>query len=246
MNDIAMNNNDHIKKERFRKTIAIVKLMVLAAILILIPLYIWFFHPDWILALQDYRGIVDYMRASPGKSVPFILGCQIVQIIVCFIPGQVFQIAAGAVFGFLPGLLLSITGALIGVTITYHLAGFLGRDAMNLFFGEEKMAEYIGYLNSERAYLLIFLIFLIPGLPKDLVSYAAGISNIHFRAFLLISTTARIPAMCASLAFGHFLIQGDRTGMIMLAVIVAVILIIGFLLRDKLKKFADDVYQKIS
>jgi uncharacterized membrane protein YdjX (TVP38/TMEM64 family) len=165
---------------------------------------------------------------------------------ISVLPGQVFQFAAGSVFGFLPGLLISIAGAAIGATVTYHLAKFLGEDAMHQIFGEERMQEYVKRLNSERAYLIVFLIYLIPGLPKDLVCYAAGMSDMKYRAFILLSTVGRIPGMCGSLLFGHMFMQKNYTGMIIVAIVAGIILLLCFLFRKRLRTWMDKVYVKIS
>ena len=152
----------------------------------------------------------------------------------------------GAVFGFLPGLLISIAGAAIGATVTYYLARFLGRDAMHLLFGEERVQHYVERLNSERAYVIVFLIYLIPGLPKDLVCYVAGVSEMKYKAFLLLSTVGRIPGMCGSLLFGHMFIQENYTGMVVVGVVVVVILILCLIFREKLRSLVDRAYKKLS
>jgi uncharacterized membrane protein YdjX (TVP38/TMEM64 family) len=117
---------------------------------------------------------------------------------------------------------------------------------MHQIFGEERMQEYVKRLNSERAYLIVFLIYLIPGLPKDLVCYAAGMSDMKYRAFILLSTVGRIPGMCGSLLFGHMFMQKNYTGMIIVAIVAGIILLLCFLFRKRLRTWMDKVYVKIS
>jgi uncharacterized membrane protein YdjX (TVP38/TMEM64 family) len=157
-----------------------------------------------------------------------------------------FQFAAGTIFGFPLGLLYSIIGAVLGSTVTYYLARFLGKDAMELILGSEKMHYFVERLNSERAYIIVFLIYLIPGLPKDLVCYAAGISDMKFKAFIILSTAGRTPAMCGSLLFGVMYMQKNYTGMIIISAVCAVILILCFIFRKRLTGILDDIYNKIS
>ena len=104
-------------------------------------------------------------------------------------------------------------------TITYFLARFLGNESLHLIFGEQKVSSYVRKLNSKRSYMLIFLIYLIPGIPKDFVSYVAGVSNIRLRPFLVLSTLGRTPGIIESLLFGAFLADKNYIGLV---IVVAV------------------------
>jgi uncharacterized membrane protein YdjX (TVP38/TMEM64 family) len=147
-------------------------------------------------------------------------------------------------FGIGVGFLLSIIGAIIGTTISFYLAKVLGSDAMHMFFGEEKVRDYQRKLNSGRGLLLAFLIYLIPGIPKDLVSYAAGISEMRFRPFLLVATIGRSPGMLGSLLLGHFFESRNYTAIAILSAVVAVILLVCFVKRDELMGFLDKIEMK--
>ena len=130
---------------------------------------------------------------------------------------------------------------MIGTVISFYLAKLLGSEAMHLFFGEEKVKEYQRRLNSGRGLLLACLIYLIPGVPKDLVSYAAGISEMRFRPFLLAATVGRSPGMLGSVRIGHFFGRQNYRAMIILSVFVAVLLLICFIRRESLIAFLDKI-----
>ena len=178
------------------------------------------------------------------KKSPVIIGIQIIQVVVCVLPGQPIQFAASYMFGVGIGYLLSVIGAMIGTTISFYLAKLLGSEAMHLFFGEEKITEYHRRLNSGRGLLLAFLIYLIPGVPKDLVSYAAGISEMRFRPFLLAATIGRSPAMLGSLLVGHFYGKQNYTAIIIITAAILLILLICFIKRDKLIEVLDRIEMK--
>ena len=241
-----MGNEIDKRAHKWKKILTIVKFMILIAIVIGIPAYILIFRQDVISSFRSFDDVVSYLKKYEAQSALVYMAAQILQIVISVLPGQVFQFAAGFLFGFVPGLIYSIIGAMMGTTITYFLARFLGRDAMHLFFGGEKMQYFIERLNSERAYIIVFLIYLIPGLPKDLVCYAAGVSNMKFKPFLILSTVGRTPAMCGSLLFGVMYMQKSYTGMIVIAAICAVILIICFIFRKRLTGIIDNIYHKIS
>ena len=128
--------------------------------------------------------------------------------------------------------------------ISYYLAKFLGRDALRLFFDEKKLDDYRNKLNSGRGLMLAFLIYLIPGVPKDIVSYAAGISDMRFLPFLIIATIGRSPGMLGSLLLGHYFGRQNYRAIIILSAAVALILLVCFIFRGRLIGFLDEIEKR--
>lgn len=226
--------------------IAIIKFAVLILIVAGVPLYIYLFHRDLISQFSSFDDVVVYLRQYRQFSVPIYLAAEVLQIMIFILPGQVFQFAAGYLFGFLPGLIYTFIGALIGTTITFYMARLLGSDAVQLMIGDEKSKHYSVLLSSKKAYLITFLIYLIPGLPKDAVCYAAGVSGIRFLPFLVISVAGRMPAMAGSIIFGAMYMKKDYTGMGAVALIVAVICVISLIKRKQIISYIDHLYEKYS
>lgn len=171
---------------------------------------------------------------------------QVLQIIISIIPGQAFQFAAGYLFGFPLGLLYSLIGAVLGTTISYYIAKFLGKDAMHIFFGEEKISVLLNRLNSKKAYTVVFLIYLIPGLPKDLLSYVAGVSDMNYKLFLAFSLLGRTLGMSGSLLIGAFYFKKHYIAMGCIGVLAVVTFIICIIKREKINSFLDRFYDKIA
>lgn len=240
---------DPVKAERrakLKKLFTILKFVTLILIIAAVPVYILVFHQDWIAQMQDLDRIRAVIENYKGIEAPLIyVGAQIIQIIISVIPGQALQIAAGFMFGFPIALLLSVIGAAIGTVITYYLGKVLGRDAMHLLFGEEQINNYVTRMNSRNAAAIVFLIYLIPGIPKDVVSYAAGVSSMKLRPFLLLSLVGRLPGMIASLLIGRQIFEGDYHIAIIIAVIASVAFILGVIFRKRLMARFDKVYTKI-
>ena len=229
---------------RYRKFLAVSKLILLALIIAGIPAFLYLKYGAEIFSKDAADRVVDYLRANSSTAAILIVCIQIIQVVICFLPGQPVQFAASYMFGVAKGFALSLIGAVIGTVISFYLAKLLGSDAVKLFFGEKKVRDYKRKLDSGRGLLLAFLIYLIPGIPKDLVSYAAGVSDMRFRPFLLVATMGRIPGMLGSLLLGHFFGRQDYRSMIILAVIVAVILIICYIKREEITGFLDEVEKK--
>ena len=236
--------NNKASSDKYKKILALSKLILLVIIVAGIPAFLYLKYGAELFSKDSAVHVVDYLKANSSIAALLIICIQIVQVVICFLPGQPVQFAASYMFGVMRGFAFSITGAVIGTVISFYLAKLLGNDAMNLFFGEEKVRDYKKKLDSGRGLLLAFLIYLIPGIPKDLVSYVAGISDMRFRPFLLVATVGRIPGMLGSLMLGHFFGRQDYRAMIIIAVIVAVMLLICYIKRDALIGFLDDVEKK--
>jgi uncharacterized membrane protein YdjX (TVP38/TMEM64 family) len=236
--------NKSSSADKTRKLFAILKLILLAVIIVGIPAFLYLRYGGGIFSKDTAYRVVDYLKQNSHIAFLLIIGIQIIQVVICFLPGQPIQFAASYMFGVGVGFLLSIIGAIIGTTISFYLAKVLGSDAMHMFFGEEKVRDYQRKLNSGRGLLLAFLIYLIPGIPKDLVSYAAGISEMRFRPFLLVATIGRSPGMLGSLLLGHFFGSRNYTAIAILSAVVAVILLICFVKRDELTGLFDKIEMK--
>lgn len=224
-----------------KKIIAVLKLILLVIIIAGIPAFLYLKYGSEVFSNDTAYRVVAYLRQNSRTAFLLIIGLQIIQVVICILPGQPIQFAASYMFGVGWGFLLSIIGAVIGTIISFYLAKLLGSDAMHLFFDEDKIKDYQRKLNSGRGLLLAFLIYLIPGIPKDLVSYAAGISEMRFRPFLLVATVGRSPGVLGSLLLGHFFGRENYRAIAILSVIVAAILLICFIKREELIGFLDRI-----
>ena len=232
-------------RNKYKIVSSVIKLALLAFILIAIPAYIYFFHHELLEDLSSIRNIEHWLMQYRAQSALVYIAAQIIQIIICIIPGQALQIAAGYLYGFWLGYLLSLVGALLGSVAVFYIARILGHDALHILFGERKITEMLDNMNSKRGMIIVFIIFLIPGIPKDLCSYAAGLSKMHLRPYLIISLIARSPGMMCSLAIGKQVMDGQYTSAIVIAVIVAVLFVIGLIFKDKVIHILDKAYDKL-
>ena len=224
---------------------AIAKFLLLLVILIGIPAYIYFFQRDIISDFSSLDKVEAYLMEYKAQSVFIYIGSQILQIVICVIPGQWLQFAAGYMYGFWIGYLFSLVGAFLGSVITYYVAKVLGHDAMHLIFGEEKIQKMLTTLNSKKAVVLVFIIFLIPGIPKDLCNYVAGLSEMKLKPFLVVSLIGRSPGMMGSLLIGRQINTGGYVSAAVIAAVAIVLCILGVIFRKKLTNLLDRAYDKL-
>ena len=230
------------KSDRIR---AYLKFAVLIILIVGVPAYLYFFQHDLVMQFRDISSIKQVITGNNAASVPIYLLLQIIQIVICIIPGQWLQFAAGIAWGFWIGLLLSLIGALLGSTLTYYLAKYLGTDALRLIFGREKLDHYTEKLDSRAGITAVFLIYLIPGLPKDLCNYAAGVSQIKLKPFLIVSMVGRTPGMIASLLIGKHLSLGSYHIAVIIAAAAVILCVLGVIFRKQITSFIDGIYDRL-
>ncbi|MBR7088421.1 MAG: TVP38/TMEM64 family protein [Mogibacterium sp.] len=227
-----------------KKASAIFKLILLVLFLVGVPAVLYINFSDTLFSIEWLRHLPELLKQYKGHTEAVLMGLQILQVVICIIPGQPIQFAGSYMFGIILGYLISIIGAVIGAFIAFYIAKLLGKDSLGLFFDQEKIEDYHRKLNSGRGLTAVLLIYLIPGIPKDLVAYVAGISNMRVRPFLVVSTIGRSPGMIGSLLLGYFTSRHNYTAIVILAAATAVILIICFIYRSKLVSLLDDLEKK--
>jgi len=232
-------------KERLKKLIIWLKFGFLIVIVVVVPLVVYFNYRELIDDFGSLEKINMFLSRHKVESIFVYLGLQVAQIVICILPGQVLQVAGGYVFHFGLGFLLTMIGAAIGTVLTFYIARVLGKDAMYLIFDEEKLNKYIDKLNSKRALLFILVMYLIPGIPKDLFAYAIGVSNMRFMPFLIVSLIGRAPAMMGSVIMGAMLETGSYTGVIILFAIAVILCILGAWKHKQLHEWIDKKYVKM-
>lgn len=230
--------------ENRRKRIAYIKLAILTFIIVGLPVILFFTCRDTLFNKEWLANLPEFIMQYKCYAAAVLTGIQIMQVIICIIPGQPIQLAASYLFGVLKGYLISIGGAFIGAFIAFYIARALGKDSLEAIFGEEKVNDYHRKLNSGKGLTAVLLIYLIPGVPKDLVAYVAGISDMRLRPFLIVSTIGRSPGMLGSLLTGYFISSRNYAAIGVLAVLTAVILIICFVKRKQLVAMLDDLEKK--
>lgn len=237
--------NDNKKRASIiRKVFSALQLLLLGIIVIGIPLFVIFVHPELIEQINSLEKAEFYLNRYQGQSYLIYLGIQIIQIVVSVIPGQFMNMAAAWLFGFPIALVLSVAGAIIGTFFTYGMAKLLGRKAIKTLLNPEKHDNLLRRLNSKKAYITVFVLYLVPGLPKDILGYIAGISNVKLIPFLFISIAGRLPALAVSVMVGSMLHKESYIGVVIISVLMVGIFIWGFVNRKRVLHFVDHVYEK--
>ncbi len=120
------------------------------------------------------------------------------QVIIALIPGEPLEIGAGYAFGVWEGTLLCVVGITLGGTLIFMLVRKFGVKLVEVFFPAERIKSLKFLQNEKRLNLLAFVIFAIPGTPKDLLSYFVGLTPMKLSTWLFITSVARLPSVISS------------------------------------------------
>jgi uncharacterized membrane protein YdjX (TVP38/TMEM64 family) len=152
------------------------------------------------------------------------IGLQALQVIIAPIPGEVTGILGGYLFGEWIGLLYSTIGLTLGSVAAFGVGRWLGARYVQKLVSPD-IWQKMGFIVEAEGAILCFIIFLIPGLPKDMVCYLFGLSPMPFWVFAVVSTLGRIPGTWVLSAQGAHTAAGDYLQVILLtAMVVAVAL----------------------
>ena len=167
------------------------------------------------------------------------VGMVVLQIMVAVIPGEPLEIAAGYAFGFLKGTLLCLIGMTIGGILVFGFVRKWGIKAVEIFFPRKRIDSFRFLRNKRRVTLFVVLAFLLPGTPKDILSYIAGLTPIKFSHWLLITSLCRLPSVVTSTIGGNALGSGK---LLTAGIVFAATILIsgtGYLLYHKFHQTQD-------
>ncbi len=151
------------------------------------------------------------------------VGMLFLQTFFAVIPGEPFELVGGYAFGAVQGMLLCLAGEVLGSVAVFAFVRTFGMKVVEVFFSKEKIAELKFLKETEKRDIIFFLIFMLPGSPKDLLCYFAGLTNIRWSTWLIISTVGRIPSVITSTVGASALNEGNYTfAVIVFAVTLAI------------------------
>ena len=187
--------------------------------------------------------IADVQNAG-AFGVLMLLGLQFVQIVVAFIPGEVVQVAAGMMYGPWWGALIIFIGCVISSAFIFELVHRLGAPFVQSMVPAKYMEKFRNFEKTGKLNFIVFLLFFIPGLPKDVFTYLVPLTDMPMKTFILLSCVARIPGIFVSTYAADSLIEGDITLSVIIFAVVGVIALVAILCRNKLMNMMEGLSKK--
>lgn len=150
---------------------------------------------------QVFRAKLDTYGAWGG--VVFVC-IRTAQTVFKFIPAEPLEVASGYVFGMFGGLMWCMLGTQLGSAVILLLSARYGERFVSVFVEPESVSKFGFLQENPRTKVLLFLIYLIPGAPKDLLTYFVPLTGMHLPTFLALTTVARIPSILTSTMCGAY------------------------------------------
>ncbi len=179
------------------------------------------------------RVVQDVRNAGPG-GVLILLGMQFLQVVVAFIPGEVVQVAAGMMYGPWGGAAVVLVGCVISSAFIFFIVHKLGAPFVRAMIPEKWMGKLEDFEETDKLDVMVFVLFLIPGLPKDVFTYLVPLTDMSMRNFLVLSTVGRIPGILMSTLAADGLMEGDIMRSVLLFLVAAGIAALAIVFHEKI------------
>ena len=189
---------------KFGGLIAFFALMVIVVILIW-PYIHEAFEPGGL------SRVIDDVRNAGPLGFLILLAMQFMQIVVAFIPGEVVQMAAGMMYGPWLGAAVVLLGCIISSAFVFAVVHRLGAPFVRDMVPTKYLDKFNAFEESGKLSIVVFILFLIPAMPKDTFTYLVPLTNMRMRDFLVLSNVGRIPGIVISTYAANGLVDGNIT-----------------------------------
>lgn len=214
--------------------------MTILAIAIIVGIIIYMFPVMRELSTKEGQLAFKEKVSSSGiLGLLMLFALQVAQIFLIIIPGEPIEILAGMCYGPIWGTVFIMVSAGIISTIIFSLVRKYGKRFVYNFCDKEKVAKIENsklFKNPNKIEMIMFILFLLPGTPKDLLVYIAGLLPINPVKFVLISVFARFPSVISSTLAGANLAVGDWKKSIIMYLAIVLVAIIVILIANKFDK----------
>lgn len=171
---------------------------------------------------------------GPAAFIGFII-LQAAQVVAAPIPGEVTGLLGGFLYGKFTGIILSTIGLTIGSYIAFSLSRTFGRPLVDRFVSKSTI-ERFDYLLHHKGAFLVFLLFLIPGFPKDYLCYILGLGHLSTMEFLVIGVTGRLFGTILLTLGGDYIRHHEYGKFSILVGVALIVVFIAMAYRDKLER----------
>ena len=195
----------------------------------------WEYLPGLLAWLADARAVRAFVSDHAFVSRLAMLGINIVQVLLAFLPGEPVELASGYAFGFWEGTALCLVASGLATSMIYWATRCWGWKLVGLFFDRSLFDHFSWLKSAKRLELIMFIVFLIPGTPKDFLTYFAGLTNMRFLPVVLIATFGRIPSIVTSTIAASAVGSGNWPLVACTLVASALLLAVGGLMYRRLR-----------
>ena len=212
------------------KFIGLIAFVVLIGVVIVLA---WPYIAD-VFTEGGIERLVKRVQDAGPAGVLVLLGMQFLQIVVAFIPGEVVQLAAGLMYGPWLGALIILVGCVISSSIIYLMVHALGAPFVQGMVSTEHLDKFRQFESSGKLDIIVFILFLIPGMPKDVFTYIVPLTDMPYKKFITLTTIGRIPGVIGSTYAASGIASGEVVGPVIVLALLAIIAVVAIVFREKI------------
>lgn len=227
-----------------RNIILILKIIFLLLFILAMIFVTVKYTPFFTQQIKNPDQFKDLLTSYGHVSIIVFLGFQIMQVVVAAIPGEIVQIAGGYVYGTIFGTIYSIIGIAIGSVIAFFISRLLGYSLIRFFISQEKLEKLYCLINSPKSEIIMFVLFLLPGVPKDMLTYIAGLTPIKPLLFFAISIVGRFPALMITSYIGANVQKGNYVTVAIVTAVAGILCLVGLFTKDHIVAFLHKIAHK--
>lgn len=227
-----------LKKEKRNKTIKIIIFIITIMILIGCTIYLYPIMKE-LLKPEGRENLKIEIQQNGPNGILLLLGLEAAQIFLPILPGEPIEILAGMCYGTFGGLIFIMLSVFIVTAMIFFMVRKFGRDFVYTMVSKEKIQKIENsklFTHPKQIEYIMLILFLLPGTPKDLLTYLAGLLPIKPSRFIVIATLARLPSIISSTYAGATLINGNWKIGLLMYVRIFVVVGIAILLAKKFDK----------
>lgn len=183
----------------------IISVFVIILLAVFTAAVMWFIGRPMVSLVSEPEQFRDWVESKGLWSRFIFIGMMIFQVVIALVPGEPLEIGAGYAFGAIEGTLLCVAGVTLGSLLVFGLVRKFGIRLIEVFFDFDKIKKLKFLQNEKRLDLITFIVFFLPGTPKDLLTYFVGLTDIKLSKFVIIASVARLPSVITSTVGGSAL-----------------------------------------
>jgi len=224
-----------------KKSKTILNFTIFLVFLVTLSILLW--KPLTALATNP-QAIKEFVSQFDVLAPLVLILLVVLQVLIAPIPGQAAGLASGFIFGPVAGTIYSMIGLVLGSYIAFLLSRKFGRPFIEKIV-DKKILQKFDNLSKESTFFTLFLIYLLPALPDDAISYIAGLTNLRIRALVIISALGRLPGFIVLNIVGAGLASSNSTLAITIFIIFMIFSLILFIYKKKLERLMIKIINKI-
>ncbi|MBQ9168717.1 MAG: TVP38/TMEM64 family protein [Oscillospiraceae bacterium] len=222
--------------KKHQKIIWILALLIFILFLLAVG---WFVGVPMVSLAEDPEAFRLWVDSFGIWGRLIFVGLVTLQVLVAFIPGEPIELAAGYAFGVLEGSLLTMAGFLVGSWLVFALVKKFGVKLVEVFFPQKQIVSFGFLKNPKKTRVIALILMIIPGTPKDFLSYFAGLTRLRTGEWLAIVTVGRIPSLITSTITGaavgveNYVLSGVMLGITLLITLIGIVYYRGLCKREQ-------------